>query len=138
MSAVASFAETRVTPLSDAEPWLIDTLRALAGLSNLQDNWDGYGSPPIRPDALESVRRLVSAVEMAELPTPAVVPVSGGGIGVVWKVGARELDLEFLPDGSVEFLIAFQQPATGDEVTQEGRLIIADQGRQLFDWLTRG
>jgi hypothetical protein len=155
MNAVAAFAKTgatpwepvpsstqwnHVTPLVKASPWLIDTLKALAGLSGLQDNWDGYGSPSIQSAALTSARRLVSAIEAEELPTPAVGPVSGGGIGIVWKVATRELQIEILPDGSVEFLLADVDSATGQERTQEGRLTLAytDQIRRLVGWLLRG
>jgi hypothetical protein len=129
-----------VTPLANAGPWLVDTLKALARLAELKDNWDGYGSPPIRQAAFESAWRLVSVIEMEELPTPSVGPVSGGGIGIVWQAATRELQIEILPDGSVEFLVAAVDTATGKEVTQEGRLSLAytDQVRRLVSWLISG
>ncbi len=138
MSAVASSVD-RVTLLADAGPWLVDTLRAIARLTTLGDNWDGYGSPPIQSAALESARRLVSALEMEELPAPSLGPISGGGIGIVWRVDARELQIEILPDGSVEFLIAAVDPETGEEKTQEERLPLpyTEQVRQLVSWLMR-
>lgn len=138
MNAVASSID-RVTLLADAGPWLVNTLRAITGLAGLGDNWDGYGSPPIRPAALESARRLVSAIEMEDLPTPSVGPVSGGGIGIVWRMSVRELQLEILPDGSAEFLVAAVDPMTGNETTQEGRLSLpyTDQVRHLVGWLLK-
>jgi hypothetical protein len=138
--APGSAAWNRVTPLANAGPWLVDALKAIARLAELGENWDGYGSPPIQQATVESAQRLVSATEMDELPTPSVGPVSGGGIGIVWRVFPRELQIEILPDGSVEFLVATMDPATGKEATQEGRLGLAspDQVRRLVSWLING
>jgi hypothetical protein len=38
------------------------------------------------------------------LPAPFIVPISGGGIQIEWIIADRELELEVLPDGSIEYL----------------------------------
>ena len=113
MSGSAAFADTdvfvqssnlgstqwsQVTPIANAEPWLIDTLRALAKLQSLPPNWDGYGSPPIYSVALQTASRLVGTKEMAGLPAPSVAPVTGGGIDIAWQVRTHELEVEILPE----------------------------------------
>ncbi len=120
-------------------PWRDNTLTALARLESLSANWDSYGSPPIQPAALQSARRLVSAIEIANLPTPAVAPISGGGLGLAWQLRNRELELEILPDGSVQYLAVASDPAAGTEETREGRLpqLFTDQVRELVAWLAQ-
>jgi len=111
--------------------------KALDDLAALRANWDGYGSPAIQPAALESARRLLSAVEREGLPAPRIGPVSGGGIGIAWQTGQNELELEVLPDGALGYLHATVDEETGEEVTQEGSLppAFADQVRQIAAWV---
>jgi hypothetical protein len=119
---------------------LQQTLQAIAHLAELPDNWDTYGSPTIRPAALESARRVVAAIECPDLPEPQVSPVAGGGIGLTWNTGNRELLVELLPDGSVEYLMVQTDPRTGEEEEQEGKVFVAEpQGlRSLAVWLCAG
>jgi hypothetical protein len=42
--------------------------------------------------------------DFSNLPTAHVAPVSGGGIQLIWQNSGRTLDLEFLPDGNMEYL----------------------------------
>jgi len=41
---------------------------------------------------------------MAEIPTPTVAPISGGGLAISWNVGRREVQLSFFPDGELVYL----------------------------------
>ncbi len=85
-------------------PWLFDVLPRLKELASLQENWDSYGSPPPSPrlmgDALEIVQRAERLLEylraqQAAMPTPSIVPLSGGGIQIEWQTPVKELELEF-------------------------------------------
>ena len=77
-----------------------------------------------------------------ELPTAHVGPTIGGGLGIEWHNGSRELDLEILPDGTIEYLKTGRSVSTGLRV---GRM---DHGeipsgkfkevRQLVRWLMVG
>lgn len=126
-----------VAPQSAAPEWLMPTLQALARLGDLANDWDGYGSPPIRPVALQAARRLVSALEPLSLPTPAVCPITGGGIGFTWQCNGRELDIEILPDGSAQYLAVTTDPATGQAVIREEPLTLdqPEYGQALTAWL---
>jgi len=127
MSAAAVF--DRVTPqmgepVSDAQlsgivefrratPGLVDALRTISDLRRLDDNWDTYGSPRIQHAAVERAVQVLRAADREDPPPPRVVPVSGGGLQIGWAAGARELEIEMLPDGSIEFL-----RAEGNEVAE--------------------
>jgi hypothetical protein len=50
--------------------------------------------------------RKIAELDLGDLPVPHVAPVPGGGIQLEWRVGDRELELEILPDGAIEFLRA--------------------------------
>jgi hypothetical protein len=150
MTTIASFTTTAralweppagaqwssVAPLATAPPWL----KALAELARLPDNWDGYGSPPLQPRALSTAIRLLSAIDADELPTPELCPVTGGGIGITWQLPPRRLEIEVLPDGSLEYLAVAAEPGAGVETIREGHLT-SDRRRtvrRLLYWLVQG
>jgi len=89
----------------DTTSWLFEALKLVLRAVPKVDNWDGYGS--IAPG--DAVKRrsveLLAAMEDDEPPLPRVVPVPGGGLQLEWRMGDRELEIEVLPDGSVEYLI---------------------------------
>lgn len=87
----------------------------LTELSELPENWDGYGSRRIEPAAKKTASNLLLMVYSLGMPTPHIVPVSGGGIQLEWQIKGRELELEVLPDGEILFLIVNE-----NEQMQEG------------------
>ena len=131
-----------VTPLSSRQSWLIDSLKSVFQLSNLEENWDGHGSPPISRVAVREMVSLLKLLELAWISTDPnkpnicddvlsaglrqsrlehlrvshVVPVPGGGLQAEWQVDNRELEIEILPDRSVEYLMCLD---TGE--MQSGR-----------------
>jgi hypothetical protein len=117
--------------------WQTSALDALSRLARLGDNWDGYGSPPLRPAALATAHQLVRTLEQLPLPVPHVCPVSGGGINLTWQQATRELGIEILPDGSAQYLTVMTEPVTGQEETHEERLPLdrPDHVRTLAAWV---
>jgi hypothetical protein len=56
------------------------------------ENWDGYGAPPVKPAALEGVRRLADALLAlvpAGIPAPDVVPDVDGDVSLSWTRDRR-------------------------------------------------
>lgn len=94
-----------VTPLAQASPWLLSALRKVAELANLPEGWNGYGSPQIQQPAVERVSNVLDCLSALDLPTPQIFPVSGGGIQIELRQDQRELEIEVLPDGSIEYLL---------------------------------
>ena len=90
---------------TEMPPWLMDVLPRLAELAALQENWDSYGSPPPSPkligEALAIVQRaerLLGYSQASPMPTPSIVPLSGGGIQIEWQTPVQELELEFFEE----------------------------------------
>ena len=92
---------------TEIPPWLMDVLPRLAELAALEENWDSYGSPPPSTElighALAMVQRAerllgYSHAEQQLMPTPSIVPLSGGGIQIEWQTPVQELELEFFEE----------------------------------------
>jgi hypothetical protein len=110
----------------------------VATLSALSANWDGQGSPAIQPVALEVINRLIKEIECYDLSPAFIGPVSGGGIGIEWRSGKRDLNLEILPDGSIAFLTAEKAPSGFDPNQMFDGQISGDrlnEVRPLIKWL---
>ena len=135
---VPSTQWSEVTSLWRSQPWVADASRTMARMSTLNENWDGQGSPaPVRA-VLDVMNRLIREIDTFELPTAHIGPVSGGGLGVEWRNGDRDLSLEILPDGSVEYLKAERTPTGFDMDHMEDGDIPNDrlgEVRALIRWL---
>ena len=76
-------------------------------MTELEQNWDGYGSPPIGARVFETTVFLLGrfAIEANRLPVPNLAPVTGGGLHLEFGVGSKELEIEVLPDSSIEVFL---------------------------------
>ncbi len=106
-----------------------ETLKGLIRLKKLSENWDGESSLPPSPIALNCASELVLSVPFEDLHIPFVSPTSMGGVQLEWTQNGRELEIEFLPDGSMEFLTV----VNGDPLS-EGT-ITREQVPSLARWL---
>lgn len=123
-----------ITLHPDSSPqWQKDALIALFHVALLPTNWDSYGSIPPLPKVVKNAERLLMAIKFEDLPVPHIVPVSGGGIQLEWSISSRELELEIMPDGSVEYL-----EVEADKPFHEGELGASNinQIQSLILWLT--
>lgn len=122
-------AWNEVLPLTDLPSLLVDRLREL---SLLGDDWDGYGSPRITEPAKQAAVKLLSVMwSYSGIPSMRLDPVSGGGLQFAWEIGTRGLEVEILPDGAVEYLVA-----DGDDMV-EGALNDPATLLHLLRWLLR-
>ena len=94
-----------VTPLSRATQWLRSAQRKISELAQLAENWDGYGSRPVQQPAIEQAADILACLSNLDLPNPQIFPVAGGGLQLEFQQDPRELEIEILPDGSIEFLM---------------------------------
>ena len=114
--------------LEQISPWVIDCLRRIASFAELEEGWDSYGSSRIQPAAVMAATKFISEIPVERVPEPSVSPVAGGGIGFHWRVGDRDLEIEFLPNGTAEYL------KTRGKTSDEG--ILSDfSDRSLWRWL---
>lgn len=122
-------AWNEVLPLTDLPSMLVDRLREL---SLLGDDWDGYGSPRITEPAKQTAVNMLSSMQSyATMPNMQLDPVTGGGLQFAWEIGTRGLEIEILPNGAVEYLVA-----DGDDMV-EGALNDSATLVRLLRWLLR-
>lgn len=101
---------------------------------SLRQNWDSYGSAPIRTWVVDAAIELIREVPFDNLSAPRVVPVSGGGIQFEWSKGNRDLEIEVRPDRSIEGL----KVLSGMPVDEGQELTSSTDIEQLFSWLIAG
>lgn len=117
------------TPSSVAPAWY----RELANFGEMEENWDGYGSPRISVDVLKTACQIVIESQCLNLPTPHISPTTGGGVNIEWAIADRELEVEVMPNGEVEYL-----RSEGEEM-HDGSLNLEGDGFQgLAGWLKSG
>lgn len=118
--------------LWDASSRLTEVLQRLRELERLPANWDSYQSQAPQMKALQAARQFIAFAPWARLPAPSVSPVPGGGLGFHWKVRERDLEIEFSPDGSAEYV-----RTTGDEESSivQGVLGSPEAQEAIWEWL---
>lgn len=122
---------TEVTILTDAG-WVDTALQKVAQLAYLPDNWDSYNSPAPTREALQQAVSMLAKIDDLErfLSAPQVMAAPGGGVAVEWSGAPRELEVEFLPDGSMEYLASVH----GEPVADGSVRSVADLHQRL-QWL---
>lgn len=122
-----------VTPItSEMSLWLQDSQKELQNLKTLPENWDSYGSPQITNQASKKVADLLHNLACFGLNKPNLFPVSGGGLQLEWQNGERELEIEVLPDGTIEFLIVNENEEMKEGKATEGDIL------RLAQWFRVG
>src|ERR1700722_13734643 len=84
--------------------WLREIYDRISDLKKLEHNWDSYGALPVADGAISSIRVLLSNLDIDDMPTPHVAPLPGGGVGLHWRVGSRDLEIEVEPNGAAHYL----------------------------------
>jgi hypothetical protein len=84
--------------------WLKEIYDRISDLKNLDQDWDGNGGLSVTDSAIKSIRVLLSRLDIEDMPTPHVAPIPDGGIGLHWRVGSRDLEIEADPSGAVHYL----------------------------------
>jgi hypothetical protein len=95
--------EVRVSvPYSSVER-METALARIRSLASLESNWDSYGAVPLQRGAVLHAVRLVAAIlQNEDVPLPAIVPTSQGGLQLEWHRGRATLEMEVLPNRTVE------------------------------------
>lgn len=85
-------------------PQLAPSLSILDKLAKLPANWDAEGSRPLEGTSIDGAKHIAAVTAEQPIQQPHIVPISGGTVQLEWHIGNRLLELEILPDGSVEYL----------------------------------
>lgn len=105
----------------DQMPWLLPALLRLETLQISGTTYPGIGDLTISQRTADHVRQLLSKIVVRHLPVPAVVPISGGGIGISFLQREKEVTFTVFPE---ETDIAYMLSNETDEVVKDGLLTI--------------
>ncbi|HUG69679.1 MAG TPA: hypothetical protein VMM76_18150 [Pirellulaceae bacterium] len=88
----------------EPEPsWFAPVLHGFANLVTLSDNWDGEGAKRIDSAAINRALAAIEQLLPHDAPAPSIVPVPNSGLQIEWHRNGKDLEVEFNPNGSVEF-----------------------------------
>jgi hypothetical protein len=118
--AATHFAD--VTSYAHAPLWFARVARQLSDFAALEHGWDSYSSPPLTSQAHASALLLLRILSEYAVDSPHLAPVSGGGMQFGWYYDVERLELEVLPDGSVEYLKVYEDGSMDDGVVVQGHL----------------
>lgn len=107
-------------PSFDLNELQTKTMKGLLRVNMLADNWDGEGSPRPSHIARYLAAELLRSLILEGMPTAFVSPTSMGGVQLEWTQNGRELEIEILPDGTLEFLTVVNgNPQDEGQTTRE-------------------
>jgi hypothetical protein len=92
----------RVVDLEEAT-WLREVLEELRAMETTGRFLPGVGDLHVRTETGDRARRLLTIASVQAVPKPRLVAFSGGGIGLEWRSGGRELSFSIYP-GEDEFV----------------------------------
>jgi hypothetical protein len=99
------------TAFGDAEEdWLRTVLQEIGAIAALEEDWDGYGSGPIRTDVLWYALGLLQTV-MDDFPAPQLTPMSHEGILLEWHRDGVRLEIEI--ENAGEAYVSYENEETG-------------------------
>ena len=87
-------------------------------LENDGATYQGVGSLQIERSTATYARRVLDLLNEKlgneNLPAPIISAITGGGIGVLWKAGTKEVEAVIYPDSTTSFLAS-----SGDDIESE-------------------
>ncbi len=87
-------------------------------IENTGEEIAGVGDLRIQPATATYARRVLDSVQeqltSELLPIPGISPLSGGGIGILWSAGSKEVEAIIYPNTTTSFLAT-----RGQEVQRE-------------------
>jgi hypothetical protein len=75
-------------------------LSQLHDLQRAGRNVPEVGDLHVAEKASTQTRTILSLIRVQTLPTPTLYPISGGGVGMKWNVGNREVEFTIFASGS--------------------------------------
>ena len=83
--------------------WVKPTIARLVDVQRLPENWDSYGSHPIKAELIKNALGVLGATMSQNIPAPAVVPLADGGLQLEWHRRQQDLEIVFSADEPAQF-----------------------------------
>jgi len=87
--------------------WREPIIQKIRGFSKLSENWDSYGAAIISPICINFAVELCEILYSSGVLKPYVFPSPLGGVQLEWHQATADLEIEILPDGSIEALFEY-------------------------------
>jgi hypothetical protein len=84
----------------------------LGQLLMMPSGWDSYGARKIQLACVASAFETALAILQDDMPPPAVVPTSGGGVQLEWHTRGIDLEIEFCSPSRI--LASCEDQRTGE------------------------
>jgi hypothetical protein len=127
-------ADTPLGAPSDPKPmelaWLGDTVKGLGNTLSLSRGWDTYDGAPVSARSVQRALAFLVGFLEPSSPTPAVVPLSDGGVQMEWHRGGLDIELTFSPREAAELYV--RDLETGDEWEGDATPELVEQVRPLL------
>ena len=111
------FGDVRLVFNEPPAVWSREVIKRICTLGDLKENWDSYGARRIDPFCAMAAVDLILSVMGADVPIPAVVPTSRGGVQLEWHCGG--MDLEIVVESPSRFRIAFEDEQANEQIESE-------------------
>jgi hypothetical protein len=128
----AATGELVPASLSDTAPWLYSALSQLHELENSGQKIAGAGDTRVSNIASGRMRTILSVIDVGTLPAPVLYAVTGGGLGMRWDVGRREVEFTIFDNGN-----AVMAKLENSELVDDTDLAddIYPEVREYLEWL---
>lgn len=115
------------------DPDLPDELAArFRQIARLEENWNGYGAPPVDPDCIADAIRIIKIGLAMGLPAPDVALGGDGGIRIEWWDPDRwELSIDLVPGAQNTYALDLLHPDGAIEAS-DGAIENDDQIRRII------
>ena len=108
--------------------WQIEPVKRVLECLALKNNWNSYGGKIPSFETAKAVIGFIDRMPANFSLTPRVVPLSTGGIQLELSRAGKGLEIEFTPEGRVDFLQSV------DDVNKEGEAVLSQE--LITFWMT--
>lgn len=108
--------------------WQVEPVKRVLESLALKTNWNSYGG---KTPSLDTARAVIDFIDRMPANTsiiPRIVPLSTGGIQLELSRSGKALEIEFAPDGRIDYL------ESEGGVDREGVAVLSQD--QIISWIT--
>jgi hypothetical protein len=95
-------------------PWQYLVFSELHKLEKSPPGTGGVGELTVAQDTIMFARTVLAELRALNVPSPIVCPISGGGLGMVWSLGSKQLEVVLAADQSGSFILSKNEQIVGD------------------------
>lgn len=95
-------------------PWQYVVFSELYELEKAQTSVGTAGGLSVAQGTIMFARNILADLHGLNIPSPTVCPISGGGLGMLWSLGPKQLEVVLAADQSGSFVLSKGEQIIGD------------------------